>query len=1725
MAMTTVRVRYSRLAYSCAWTKRAFAAVAAVLAMTAQAAEVTGDMALAAAQAWSAENRALSGEIGTPVSVKERRGDDGKLLWYEVAMSGGGCVVAAADTEIEPIVAVADRYDGGIPQGHPLEAMLLADMGRRLAVLEGTPVVRQTPKASGLLSASAARAAEVRASAVNASRKWAKLTGRAQDNAKGRLLLKGAAEATTPQTVVRYLPEWASEKLTFWNQFSTYTPSNYVAGCVATAGAALLQFYNMTTAPKVTNDCWVDGEKTSLTTIGIDYDWAKLPEEQADYYSFTAEQKDLAGRAVYDMGVCLGMSYAPDGSSSSVRLLASVLRNDFGLADARYAYSIDATVYDKLIYSQIRAGAPVALGIRPSSGAGHAVVAVGYGVDADSPAYTRIFMGWGGSSDAWYALPNVEDYTMVHSIVTMMGATSETMAVCGRVTTESGKGAAYVDVTVGGKTVVTDESGYWGVRVTPVNGSISCSCAGTTKYVSAGANAVKTDLSYKGATLANDLPDEVNFTIPDSEAITIYTNPSDAVRAALREGKILMVLVGFDGCDYCAKLKDDLKGVGTDFAKDFVAFYANTQINAYGLNDETYTASPYWGTFDPRIWKLEKRWAEDNGCFTISCGYGGSSYTTRLLDSARSQWAARNSAPLSLSVTAPDQITMPTALAAKISFPDGTETAVTVGLSWSVVSGTAATVQAGGLLSPVEGASGDVTIKCEGYFWNTAYSATKTIRIIDGVVAKSLVVEGPEVVDLFNVDGAQYVAKAVLSDGSFVEVPVTWETVEAGSTNHSMSATGYLSFRKEKYSEESSVRLTARYGACSASMDVTVWGNCVKVLNYTLSDACAWPGKTVTLTIDQVQWWRHGAWEEPTDDFSGVGVGWYYYVGSTYYPGGSGTARTISLTVPPDDNGGATGMNIGVAIERANGGSKHLWTYANLQYVSSQPSQLVEVTFDANGGEPALQTRKYAVGHRYYTLPKAERYGYRCDWYTAPSGGTYVSESSDCSAFVTRLYAHWSKKYRYFEYDANGGIGSMEGSWIYYDTPRDLRANSFKKTGSMFLGWSLLPDGPVVYQDKEEIINLNDDYERVMLYAAWLEGGYKIAFDANGGTGDMDSRTCTNGACLAVPGCTFSRTGYVFAGWAETPDGAVKYAAGAQVCGLVATVGATVTLYASWTANTYAVALDQQGGIGGTASVTATYRSAMPSITIPTRFGYRFGGYYTDTNGSGTQYYTASGSSARTWDKTGAATLYAKWVAVPTYAITYMPGANGTGFQQTATKTKDVALTLKDAIFTRTGYTQTGWATRDGGAKAYNLGASYTANAALTLYPFWTAVTPPDPTPGTNPDPTPGPDPDPTPGTDPDPAPGADPDPEPGTDPDPTPGTDPVARPELFEESQPISDPAAVFQAATIWDGWLESRGEVLGTIQAKVAKFTARGAPKVTVSVVEGGRKIGGRGQMEIGADGTVSASCALKDGRTVRLAFGPDELSGTLDGAEIRGARTIFTSRQAADKQTAEAVLARLQRTAVVYWGGNALSVVVAKKGKCKVSGNLASGARVSASSQLVVGEAWCAVPVAYAKRGADVRFLLWMNRATGEIAAEGAGEGVEVQWASVPRETLRFRLDGAFDIPGATVLTQFLPAGEGLAFAGGTKWVLPKGGAVKQDRASGEYVDTKPETGNPSGLKLTYSPKTGAFKGSLKVHAVVNGKLKKYSASVAGIMVGDVGYGTATIKKFPSVEISVR
>ena len=78
--------------------------------------------------------------------------------------------------------------------------------------------------------------------------------------------------------------------------------------------------------------------------------------------------------------------------------------------------------------------------------------------------------------------------------------------------------------------------------------------------------------------------------------------------------------------------------------------------------------------------------------------------------------------------------------------------------------------------------------------------------------------------------------------------------------------------------------------------------------------------------------------------------------------------------------------------------------------------------------------------------------------------------------------------------------------------------------------------------------------------------------------------------------------------------------------------------------------------------------------------------------------------------------------AKTSYKITY--NANGgSGAPSQQTKWHGTNITLSTTKPTRTGYTFKGWATSASGSVTYGSGASYTANAAVTLYAVWAAVT------------------------------------------------------------------------------------------------------------------------------------------------------------------------------------------------------------------------------------------------------------------------------------------------------------------------------------------------------------------------------------------------------------------
>ena len=72
-----------------------------------------------------------------------------------------------------------------------------------------------------------------------------------------------------------------------------------------------------------------------------------------------------------------------------------------------------------------------------------------------------------------------------------------------------------------------------------------------------------------------------------------------------------------------------------------------------------------------------------------------------------------------------------------------------------------------------------------------------------------------------------------------------------------------------------------------------------------------------------------------------------------------------------------------------------------------------------------------------------------------------------------------------------------------------------------------------------------------------------------------------------------------------------------------------------------------------------------------------------------------------------------------TYSVTYLPGNDVVGSVESISKLQDTSLNLKAALYTKTGYTQTGWSLSEGGEKTYDLNGEYKENEAIKLYPYW----------------------------------------------------------------------------------------------------------------------------------------------------------------------------------------------------------------------------------------------------------------------------------------------------------------------------------------------------------------------------------------------------------------------
>lgn len=383
-------------------------------------------------------------------------------------------------------------------------------------------------------------------------------------------------------------------------------------------------------------------------------------------------------------------------------------------------------------------------------------------------------------------------------------------------------------------------------------------------------------------------------------------------------------------------------------------------------------------------------------------------------------------------------------------------------------------------------------------------------------------------------------------------------------------------------------------------------------------------------------------------------------------------------------------------------------------------SNIYTVTFDANGGSTSTTSKTVTYGSTYGTLPTPTRTGYSfAGWYTAQTGGTkIISTSQVTNAYDHTLYAQWAGNSYTVTFNANGGTVSPNTKSVTYGSTYDTLPTPTAPTETgysfTFKGWYTAASGGTKITSTTSVSTLGNH----TLYAQWTQTAnkYTVSFNANGGSVDTASKNVTyNSTYGTLP--TPTRTGYTFNGWFTAASGGTKIVDTTKV-----TTANNHTLYAQWTANTYTVTFNANGGSVSTTSKSVTYGSTYGTLPTPTKTvtGYTatFKGWYTASSG-GTKVTADTVVSTA-----GNHTLYAQWEQTAnTYTVLF--NANGGTVSQTSKSvtfgsTYGTLPTPTAPIETGYSFTFNGWFTAASGGTKITETTKVTTASGHTLYAQWT---------------------------------------------------------------------------------------------------------------------------------------------------------------------------------------------------------------------------------------------------------------------------------------------------------------------------------------------------------------------------------------------------------------------
>jgi uncharacterized repeat protein (TIGR02543 family) len=224
----------------------------------------------------------------------------------------------------------------------------------------------------------------------------------------------------------------------------------------------------------------------------------------------------------------------------------------------------------------------------------------------------------------------------------------------------------------------------------------------------------------------------------------------------------------------------------------------------------------------------------------------------------------------------------------------------------------------------------------------------------------------------------------------------------------------------------------------------------------------------------------------------------------------------------------------------------------------------------------------------------------------------------------------------------------------------------------------------------------------------------KVTFDLNGGTGvapatigvasggKLYEKPSTNGytkTCYTSDSVWYTRTG--------TSDVYTKFVFGESGT----SVTENITLYLKWTPGTYKITYNLNDGTNN-ASNPSSYTCASSTITLqnPTRTGYLFGGWFTNSALTGTAVSSIPAGS------TGDKTFYAKWI--PIFTVTF--DANGGTVTPASGSTRADSTLASLPKPERSGYHFKDWYTAAAGGTVVTASRKYSAHT--TIYAQWIPV-------------------------------------------------------------------------------------------------------------------------------------------------------------------------------------------------------------------------------------------------------------------------------------------------------------------------------------------------------------------------------------------------------------------